>query len=59
MKVNNENTLKIKLKGTDIDTFKTVISKMNKPQVGFQKQNYTDDETKLLKTINDKINGNE
>lgn len=57
MKIEKENSIKIKVKGDDMNNFKSAIKKVvsDNDKVGFNKISFTDDEKKVLKDISDKL----
>lgn len=57
MKVEINKELKVKLKGTDVETFKSVLKKIYDEQknIGFKKSNYNEDELKLINSLSDKV----
>lgn len=56
MKTENVSVLKIKLKGEDADNFKKAIKKLSEKSIGFNSREFSDEEVKVLKTLNNKIN---
>jgi hypothetical protein len=57
MKIEKENSIKIKVKGDDMDNFKSAIKKVvtENDKIGFNKISFTDEEKKVLKDISDKL----
>lgn len=58
MKVETTKELKLKLKGKNIEHFKSAITKISNEnkKVGFKSNVLNEDEIKVLNDINDKIN---
>lgn len=58
MKVETNKELKIKLKGSKADNFKSALKKIAEEQktIGFKKSNLSDDELKVICSLSDKIN---
>jgi len=59
MKTENVKQLKIKLKDSDSDNFKSAIKKLceDSKHISFKKGIYTEDEIKVIQQLSDKING--
>jgi len=58
MKIQNQNELKIKLRGSDTNTFKSIINKLSstKNKIGFTQSPFNDKEEKLIKRLEDNLN---
>jgi hypothetical protein len=56
MKVENDNVLKVKLKGDDAVNFKSAIKKIveEESKAGFKTGRLTEEESKVIKNISDK-----
>lgn len=57
IKVEQTKELKIKLKGDDCETFKSLVKKIHEQQikVGFNNSPFNDDEKKLIDKMKDKF----
>ena len=57
MKIEESKQLKVKLKGSDSATFKSVLKKLNieESRAGFKNSIFNDDEKKLIKKLASKI----
>jgi len=57
MKVDSEKTLKVKLKGENIETFKSVLKKLNNTEkkVGFTNSPFNEKEIKFIKELGTKV----
>ena len=56
MKKSKKNQVNIKLEGKEIDTFASIISKVQKEseKAGFKNNQFDEDELKLIKELNKK-----
>jgi hypothetical protein len=59
MKTEHTKQLKIKLKDSDADNFKSAIKKIadENKAIGFKKSNLNEDEIKVIQQLSDKVNG--
>ena len=57
MKIENQNQLKIKLKGTKADDFKSALKKISieLKQAGFKRINLSADEQKVITDLTEKL----
>lgn len=57
MKTEKSETLKIKLKGEDVESFKSAINKVvsENKKVGFDRSGFTEKEKEVIKNLNDKL----
>ena len=54
--ITEETILKIQIKDKDIDNFKSIFKKLNKPQAGYNQMSFTTPEVKLISKIKDNLN---
>ena len=57
MKVESEKSIKLKIKGKDVDDFKSAIKKMSDQtkQIGFSNHILNEDEIKVIQSLSEKI----